>query len=117
MTRWSSLIRTAPNRSTRRGSSRRMRRQYPDGPIPKGTFVQRERPVAARMRHYRAVTTDCDRSGRLGDRTVHPGHHAAQLLAGLLDRVRRRLLTPLGEVRPAGVVLGDPLAGELAALD
>src|SRR6476646_6430230 len=56
-------------------------------------------------------------SGRLGDRTVDPGHHAAQLAAGLLDRVRRRLLTPLGEVRPTGVVLGDPLTGELAAAD
>src|SRR5438874_1337296 len=62
-------------------------------------------------------TTQALASGGLGDRPVHPAHHAAQLAAGLLDRVRGRLLAPLGEVGPAGVVLGHPLAGELATLD
>src|SRR5690348_6282758 len=52
-----------------------------------------------------------------GDRAIDPAHHAAKLLTGLLDRVRRALGPPLGEVRPPGVVLGDPLAGELARLD
>src|SRR5436190_15241387 len=63
--------------------------------------------------HGSLAVGDPRRSGGLGDRAVDPAHHAAQLAAGLLDRVRGALLAPLGEVGPAGVVLGDPLPGEL----
>src|SRR5919197_3718338 len=43
-----------------------------------------------------------------------PGHHAAQGAAGPLDRVRGAGGAHAGEVGPALVVLGDPLAGERA---
>src|SRR5215208_7082038 len=46
-----------------------------------------------------------------------PGHHPAQGLPGPLDRVVRPGLAHPGEVGPALVVLGDPLAGERAGLD
>src|SRR5918996_1038135 len=46
-----------------------------------------------------------------------PGHHAAQGLAGPLDRVVGPGLAHAGEVGPALVVLVDPFAGEGARLD
>src|SRR5215204_2023657 len=46
-----------------------------------------------------------------------PGHHPAQGLAGLLDRVLGPGLAHAGEVGPALVVLVDPLAGERPRLD
>src|SRR2546429_577664 len=58
-----------------------------------------------------------DRSGSLGDRTVDPGHQAAQPLADLLDAVLLALGLELGEVRPAGLVLAHPFLGEPAVLD
>src|SRR5215216_3607261 len=46
-----------------------------------------------------------------------PGHHPAQGLAGLLDRVVGPGLAHAGEVGPALVVLVDPFAGEGPGLD
>src|SRR5215207_4897353 len=46
-----------------------------------------------------------------------PGHHPAQGLPGPLDRVVGPGLAHAGEVGPALVVLGDPLAGERPGLD
>src|SRR3712207_8049666 len=62
-------------------------------------------------------TGDGGRSGGFGDGAVDPGHHAAQLAAGLIDRVVLALLAELGEVRSVRVVLRGPLARELAAMD
>src|SRR4026208_376314 len=41
-----------------------------------------------------------------------PGHHAAQLRADLLDRVLRRVVAHLVEVRTTVLVLGDPFLRE-----
>src|SRR5688500_3778910 len=46
-----------------------------------------------------------------------PRHELPQLGADLLDRVVRALLPELAEVRHPAPILGDPLVGELAALD
>src|SRR3954470_6544581 len=46
-----------------------------------------------------------------------PGHHGPQLCADLLDLELLRVVAVAVEVRPAVVVLGDPLPGELTALD
>src|SRR5262249_61022412 len=45
-----------------------------------------------------------------------PRHHPAELGTDLLDRVLRGGLTHLVEVRPAVLVLGDPLLRERARL-
>src|SRR5262249_32727016 len=53
----------------------------------------------------------------VGEGTVDPGHQPAQPGADLLDGMLFSLGAQLGEVRPAVVILGDPLAGEAAVLD
>ncbi len=51
---------------------------------------------------------------RSSELLVDPGHHAAEVLADLLDLVAGALFAHAGEVFAAGAVLGDPLLGELA---
>ena len=54
-------------------------------------------------------------TGRSGSELlVDPGHHRAQLPALALDLVALLLLAHALEVLLAGLVLGDPLAGEVA---
>src|SRR5215211_2501381 len=56
-------------------------------------------------------------TGSLLPLVPQPGHHPAQGLAGLLDRVVGPGLAHAGEVGPALVVLVDPFAGEGPGLD
>ena len=104
--------RPAQARTTRTGPGRPA--QARDGPAQARRGAQRaapETPLVTPVEGWRKG------SGGLGDAGGPPSSSCAQLATGLLDRVRRALLPPLGEVRPAGVVLGHPLPGELAVLD
>src|SRR5713226_728570 len=46
-----------------------------------------------------------------------PGHHRAQPLTDLFQRMVRRLFPQLPEMRHAGAALGDPLLGKFSRLN
>src|SRR5262245_25210636 len=56
------------------------------------------------------------RNAPVSELLVDPGHHAPEVFADALDFVALEVLAHAVEVLAAGVVLGDPLAGELAGL-
>src|SRR6185312_11727886 len=70
-----------------------------------------------RSSDYLIAIAPCGSSGGVGERAVDPGHQSPQPRADLLDGVALSLCAQLGEVRPAVVVLGNPLLGEATVLD